>query len=733
MNIFDLLPTEELSPNAQKSLEELSPSFVESLSFEQAQIVFKATSWFDKQFNGTKTPREFQLQSTVATLSGQNVVVRAGTGYGKTMAMVLPLLLGDQSKIAITISPLKLLQKNHVHEFEQYGIKTVQINEDTPDDKNLWKDIAQGVYRNILVAPEQFFRHNGHLPRLAFIMLTSRAFVKSIGFLNCDEAHMIQTAGLPRRGEEYAFRPAYGKIANIRALLAKDTPILVLSATLPPPTLYTVLGSLRLDPDQTLKILQPTNHPNHFYAVHELHGSISNLKNYNFLIPLYSNPTMPPKTVIFVENREATATIARHLRKHFPPSLQTDRIVAHLHAGMSPEYNDEIYNDFMHTDKISTLISTSAASHGINSPNIARIICVGAPCDEITMLQMFGRGGRTPTLETVCLVIAEPWALTTEESDKPSAREKRADPGIREYISLKTCRRAYLAAKDGDTSPEATTFLGPHCCDNCGRASTFDPAQLFPRPFHTQKATSDGETQSQSQPSTQKKKDNIPKPKTRSRTEHDELRQRLETLRSEIAPRLDYAWPESYLLSKKHIDTVVLSPLDAIPSTAALVKLLSENSEWAEDVAPSVFEVIAAHDADLAARKAEAAALKRPVQQHSQSQAEYSQQLYSYNSSINLNGWTHEDPAARIAAQEAKDASKPQKSKKPSKAKGKRKNTSTLSQHDSGDAGPSQTKRQRTRSPSPSPSNTQPRVPRPKPRQRTNGPVEIDKELYSSI
>ncbi|EIW73765.1 hypothetical protein CONPUDRAFT_160742 [Coniophora puteana RWD-64-598 SS2] len=218
MNIFDLLHTEELSPNAQKSLEELSPSFVESLSFEQAQIIFKATSWFDKQFNGTKTPREFQLQSTVATLSGQNVVVRAGTGYGKTMAMILPLLLGDQSKIAITISPLKLLQKNHVHEFEQYGIKTIQINEDTPDDKNLWKDIAQGVYKNILVAPEQFFRNNGHLPRLAFIMLTSRAFVKSIGVLNCDEAHMIQMAGLPRWSESRAQPDEREGSASQRAL-----------------------------------------------------------------------------------------------------------------------------------------------------------------------------------------------------------------------------------------------------------------------------------------------------------------------------------------------------------------------------------------------------------------------------------------------------------------------------------------------------------------------------------
>ncbi|EIW75049.1 hypothetical protein CONPUDRAFT_159806 [Coniophora puteana RWD-64-598 SS2] len=52
--------------------------------------------------------------------------------------MILPLLLSLQpSKIALTISLMKLLQQNHVEEFNCMGIPLNQITEDTTDDKEL--------------------------------------------------------------------------------------------------------------------------------------------------------------------------------------------------------------------------------------------------------------------------------------------------------------------------------------------------------------------------------------------------------------------------------------------------------------------------------------------------------------------------------------------------------------------------------------------------------------------
>ena len=83
-------------------------------------------------------PREFQLHATLALLSGKDVLVDVGTGYGKTICMVLPCIL-DPTVLSMIISPLKRLQALQVLEFQRYGVKTISVNEDTPNDPELWK------------------------------------------------------------------------------------------------------------------------------------------------------------------------------------------------------------------------------------------------------------------------------------------------------------------------------------------------------------------------------------------------------------------------------------------------------------------------------------------------------------------------------------------------------------------------------------------------------------------
>ena len=85
-------------------------------------------------------PVEFQLRATIAVMSGQDTLVDVGTGYGKTLCMIIPCLLDAPGTISIIISPLNnRLQAAQVLEFERYGIQTMAINEDTPNDPELWK------------------------------------------------------------------------------------------------------------------------------------------------------------------------------------------------------------------------------------------------------------------------------------------------------------------------------------------------------------------------------------------------------------------------------------------------------------------------------------------------------------------------------------------------------------------------------------------------------------------
>ena len=58
-------------------------------------------------------PYSWQLDVTEVILLGLDSVVMAGTGAGKTMLFMMPLLLNKKKRIII-ISPLKVLQKDQV-------------------------------------------------------------------------------------------------------------------------------------------------------------------------------------------------------------------------------------------------------------------------------------------------------------------------------------------------------------------------------------------------------------------------------------------------------------------------------------------------------------------------------------------------------------------------------------------------------------------------------------------
>lgn len=65
-------------------------------------------------FNGNE-PRKFQLDIAEALVLGLDVTAIAGTGSGKTLPWVMPLLLEEnKAKTILVISPLKALQADHV-------------------------------------------------------------------------------------------------------------------------------------------------------------------------------------------------------------------------------------------------------------------------------------------------------------------------------------------------------------------------------------------------------------------------------------------------------------------------------------------------------------------------------------------------------------------------------------------------------------------------------------------
>ena len=63
-----------------------------------------------------KTPYDWQLDVAESLLLGLDTVVVVGTGSGKTIPIMLPLLLPENKlKTMVIISPLKALQQDQVY------------------------------------------------------------------------------------------------------------------------------------------------------------------------------------------------------------------------------------------------------------------------------------------------------------------------------------------------------------------------------------------------------------------------------------------------------------------------------------------------------------------------------------------------------------------------------------------------------------------------------------------
>jgi len=151
------LTPEQLSESTQTLIPQdlmPTPDFMGSLSPSETTDTLLACLLIWTLSNGLEVPREFQLRAGLAAVARQDTVVRAGTGQGKTLAMAIPMLLRPNS-MAIVVSPLKRLQStqvnigftvmwlslpfNQVRVFRRYGIRTLEINDDTPNDELIWK------------------------------------------------------------------------------------------------------------------------------------------------------------------------------------------------------------------------------------------------------------------------------------------------------------------------------------------------------------------------------------------------------------------------------------------------------------------------------------------------------------------------------------------------------------------------------------------------------------------
>jgi ATP-dependent helicase YprA (DUF1998 family) len=70
---------------AWKMIESIPSDIVESWMVNQKKLVLEGIFCLDFVTGGGKVPQLFQLQAMLAVLEKRDLVVKAGTGYGKTL------------------------------------------------------------------------------------------------------------------------------------------------------------------------------------------------------------------------------------------------------------------------------------------------------------------------------------------------------------------------------------------------------------------------------------------------------------------------------------------------------------------------------------------------------------------------------------------------------------------------------------------------------------------------
>ncbi|KAJ7251796.1 P-loop containing nucleoside triphosphate hydrolase protein [Mycena haematopus] len=563
-------------------------AYISSLNDQRKSTALKACLLVFFSSKRRIVPRQFQLEACIAMEDGRDVLVDSGTGSGKTLCQIIPNLLHPDST-SMTISPLKRLQILQAAEFETWGIRTMSINEDTPNDKALWEvgKIKTGYFQHLIVQPEQLKPFRGHMPRLARLLHIPQ-FLKTIARVHYDEIHFHYTAGLPHYGLP-AFRPAWGSLNELSLRLPKGRPVQALSGTLPPHIKIAVLDHLNFDPATFLSLKLSSNRPNIIYCTHRIVGSLSDFRNLDFLVSIPFTQLL--KVVVYHDNTQQCSDAANYTDNRLPAHLRKTGIVRHYHGGMSTEYLKQVFDDFSNSKGACKILhATEGVSTGLHVDDIDAVIDYGLTQHKTTSQQRSGRCGRRGQ-RAVYLAMAEPWAYTVsldaidpenKDPDQPiSGRllknaKKRERAGlamvryVRSTICLREMIRRYLA-DNSDNGSAGAIYAG----------DIDDPDRVHLNP------------------KTKKRK---PKgPRNRKVVQRQDLQQRLYVWLDAVhaSDPLRAVRPSSHILDAKAIKRLSIVHPSRMTSAADVVYTVQETEEWAVEWSSEIFNVISAYDFEL--------------------------------------------------------------------------------------------------------------------------------------
>lgn len=304
--------------------------------------------------------RPLQEQAIDALCSGQDVLLAAPTGGGKSLAYQAAGLI--RNGVAIIVSPLLSLMSQQVDELNKKGIRAKFLN----------STLNPGEQDDLVSA----LRHK----HIDLLYLSPEKLVQPsvIGFLHSfdislfaiDEAHCISQWG------SY-FRPEYSQLGQLKAAFP-TVPIIALTGTVDKNTINTIQESLQLD--NCLVMRSSFDRSN-------IHIQIAQKRKAKQQILYFLHNEVPGESgIIYCRSRKKTEELAYWLNALGLPSLS-------YHAAMSD--SEKKTNHKLFSEQRGTImVATTAYGMGIDIAHIRFVIHLDLPSSPEAYFQEVGRAGR---------------------------------------------------------------------------------------------------------------------------------------------------------------------------------------------------------------------------------------------------------------------------------------------------------------------------------------------------
>ncbi|KAI0717718.1 P-loop containing nucleoside triphosphate hydrolase protein [Cerioporus squamosus] len=356
-----------------------------------------------------KNPYQWQVDVAEALWLGLDTAVVAGTGAGKTMPFVMPLLVDEtKKKKVIIISPLNELELDQAKRFEKMGLKAAAVNGDVYG-MGLHNKLVAGEYRVIVTSPEMCLEHV-----MFSVLVKSPEFMRSVLYMVIDEAHCVS-----QWGEN--FRKKFSELSTMRSFIGGRKPFLLTSATLPAFMLTDVFLKLEFSEDTTYFINLGNDRQNITPIVHRLKAAQSSLPILDFLVRDAVPETTLPRAIAFFNSRDLSFVAYRYLQDCVPPSLASQ--IDYLHAGRGRNARRRVMGRFR-DGRINILCATEAAGMGMDIPDIAVSVQFLAASSLSVWTQRAGRAGRSGQ-HVFAILLVEPGVFELKQS---RAKAKAALP-----------------------------------------------------------------------------------------------------------------------------------------------------------------------------------------------------------------------------------------------------------------------------------------------------------------